>query len=235
MLILLALLVSMPAFAQSTLNPTQVEAIEFNDSLANEPNTSPIIEPREITEVVHTSDEVDGKAGLPQFDTSTFASQLFWLAVSFAILYIFFARKILPSISSTIESRQSTIRNDLEQADTLSANVEKTRRDYEQLIASAKADANNARAAVETSIREQSEDESTAFNQKSMEMIGNVEARALAEQQRIKSDLQNTTVELVDQIVEKIADLNIDKSIIETAVRNELSAGVNNNKTKKAA
>lgn len=234
-LLLLVTIFSMPALAQSLPNPSQVEAIEFNDSLANEPNTTPIIDPRPITEEIDTQSEIEGKAGLPQFDTSTFASQLFWLAISFCILYFFFARKILPSISSTLESRQSTIRNDLNQADTLSADVEKTRNDYEQLIASAKTDANSARAAVENAIREENEAQSAAFNDKSMKMITDIEAKAQQEQNRIKSDLEQTTVDLVDQIVGKLTDLNIDTATIKEAVNAELSINSSNQKAKKAA
>ena len=33
--------------------------------------------------------------GLPQFDPAWFPSQLFWLAVTFALLYVIFAKKTL--------------------------------------------------------------------------------------------------------------------------------------------
>ena len=39
-----------------------------------------------------------GGVGLPQFDPSSFPSQMFWLAVTFAILYLFFSNKTAADI-----------------------------------------------------------------------------------------------------------------------------------------
>src|SRR5690606_28063422 len=52
--------------------------------------------------------------GLPQLDVSTFPSQLFWLFVSFGIMYMIFSRRTLPEISGVLENRQSHIQGDLE-------------------------------------------------------------------------------------------------------------------------
>jgi F-type H+-transporting ATPase subunit b len=150
-------------------------------------------------------------------------------------LYFFFARKTLPAISSTLESRQSTIKNDLDQADILSASIQKTRDEYEAMIIKARTDAANAKAKVENDIRAKNDEESAAFNQKSMDMIQTIETNAQNEQNRIKSDLEKTTVDLVNQIVGKLTDLNLDTTVIEKAVRAELSSNTSSSTRKKAA
>jgi F-type H+-transporting ATPase subunit b len=52
-------------------------------------------------------------AGMPQFDVTTFPSQIFWLVVSFALLYLLMSRLVLPRISKTIEARETKIQGDL--------------------------------------------------------------------------------------------------------------------------
>ena len=55
-------------------------------------------------------------AGMPQFDVKSFPSQVFWLVVCFAVLYVLMAKLVLPRIGRTIESRESKIQSDLDAA-----------------------------------------------------------------------------------------------------------------------
>lgn len=55
-------------------------------------------------------------AGMPQFDVSTFPSQIFWLVVSFALLYVLMSWLVLPRIGRTIEAREAKIQSDLDAA-----------------------------------------------------------------------------------------------------------------------
>lgn len=53
---------------------------------------------------------------MPQFDITTFPSQIFWLVVSFAVLYAIMATLVLPRIGSTVEARERKIQADLDAA-----------------------------------------------------------------------------------------------------------------------
>lgn len=55
-------------------------------------------------------------AGMPQFDIASFPSQIFWLVVSFAVLYAIMATLVLPRIGSTVEARERKIQADLDAA-----------------------------------------------------------------------------------------------------------------------
>mgnify|MGYP000537689882 CR=1 FL=1 len=52
-------------------------------------------------------------AGLPQMDISTFPSQIFWLVVTFSILYMFMWKFVIPKLRITIEERRDKISNDI--------------------------------------------------------------------------------------------------------------------------
>ena len=55
-------------------------------------------------------------AGLPQLDIATFPSQLIWLAITFAALFILMSRISLPQISQVLEERQHKIDENLKKA-----------------------------------------------------------------------------------------------------------------------
>lgn len=78
---------------------------------------------------------------MPQFDTSTFLPQLFWLAVIFALLFVIMRRHALPRISDILEARQLRITSDLEKAGGLKEEADQVMADYEKALAETRAQA----------------------------------------------------------------------------------------------
>ena len=60
--------------------------------------------------------DAEHSSGMPQFDVRLFPTQIFWLVVSFAVLYFLMAKLVLPRIGSVIETRERAILSDLEAA-----------------------------------------------------------------------------------------------------------------------
>ena len=60
----------------------------------------------------------------PPFDATTFASQLLWFAITFALLYYLMAKVALPRIGSILEGRRDRIAADLDQAERLKGESE---------------------------------------------------------------------------------------------------------------
>jgi F-type H+-transporting ATPase subunit b len=81
------------------------------------------------------------KEGMPQFNVNSFPSQLFWLVISFASLYVFIALLVLPRIRENITLRKNKISNDLERATAIKDQTEKILAEYEQKIEEAKINA----------------------------------------------------------------------------------------------
>jgi F-type H+-transporting ATPase subunit b len=74
----------------------------------------------------------------PPFDPRTFASQLFWLAMSFGALYFLMARIALPRIGEVIEERRDRIQRDLDEAARLKSETDAALKSYEQSLADAR-------------------------------------------------------------------------------------------------
>lgn len=77
------------------------------------------------------------EAALPQFDITTFETQIFWLVVTFAIFYMFVKSKIAPYFFSEIESRDSYIENNLSEVRKLQKKANYLSDDYSEKIQAA--------------------------------------------------------------------------------------------------
>lgn len=78
---------------------------------------------------------------MPQLDINTWPPQLFWLAVTFALLYFVVSRLIIPRTGGVIEKRKSTIASDLAAAVASKAASEAALKAYEASIADARSKA----------------------------------------------------------------------------------------------
>ena len=76
---------------------------------------------------------------MPQFDISTFPTQLIWLAIAFVLLYVLMARVALPRIGQVLEERQEKIDDNLDSAEQLRAETEVDSEAYETALVQARA------------------------------------------------------------------------------------------------
>lgn len=77
----------------------------------------------------------------PPFDTSTFAGQLFWLAVTFGLLYYLMSKVALPRVAGILEDRSARIDGDLAAASAMQDKAKAAGESYEKLLAEAKSNA----------------------------------------------------------------------------------------------
>ena len=71
---------------------------------------------------------------MPQLNPEFFISQLFWLAISFAFLFIFLWRISLPKISSVLEKRANKINEDIKIAKQYQAKTEEIQTNINNLL-----------------------------------------------------------------------------------------------------
>ncbi len=62
---------------------------------------------------------------MPQLEIATYSSQLFWLAICFAILCFAMARLFVPKLVNLLEMREKKIGEDLDKATVLKEEIEK--------------------------------------------------------------------------------------------------------------
>lgn len=102
---------------------------------------------------------VESEGGLPQLNSETYASQIFWLLIAFLVLYLLMSRIFLPRLGGVIEERRQRIADDFDKASEFKRQAEEAEASYKQALADAKARA--SRIAQET--REQIDGEIKAM------------------------------------------------------------------------
>ena len=81
--------------------------------------------------------------GMPQLNPEFWISQIFWLILTFGILYIVLSKLILPKISKNLETRKSQILENIETADKQKEESENKIKDYDRIILENKIKAKN--------------------------------------------------------------------------------------------
>ena len=86
-----------------------------------------------------TGTEASHGAGFPPFKTESFPSQIFWLVITFAVLFVVLWRVAGPRIASVIGQRKGHIAGDLASADKHRGEAQAALAAYEAALADARA------------------------------------------------------------------------------------------------
>jgi F-type H+-transporting ATPase subunit b len=166
----------------------------------------------------HTEVPSGHKGAFPPFDSTTFASQLVWLAITFVVLYVLMAKVALPRVGGIIESRQKRIEGDIAEAGALKAQSDAALAAYEKALndarASAQAIANETRdkqAAEAEARRKQLED---ALNIKLAEAEKTIAATKQAAMANVRGIAADATKAIVERLIGKApADAAVDTAV----------------------
>ena len=81
--------------------------------------------------------------GMPQLNPEFWISQIFWLVLTFGVLYIVLSKLILPKISANLELRKSQIQENIEAAEKQRESSEAKLKEFDGIILKSKIEAKN--------------------------------------------------------------------------------------------
>lgn len=136
---------------------------------------------------------------MPQFDPSSFASQIFWLIILFAVLYKILTSLVLPRMTATLELRQRTVSDNLKRAEISKAEAEEVLAAYEKALADARTQAHETLKAAQDAINEEAARREQVQAAQTAASIAEAEKRIAA-----------ATVEATDAIAEAVAGVTAD-------------------------
>ena len=129
-----------------TSSAAPADAVQ-NGVVVQEPTAAPAGETHATTEHAETP------LVFPPFDSTTFASQILWFAITFAVLYVVMSRVAIPQIGSIIDKRRARIDGDLKEAERLKGETDKAIAAYEAALAEARKNAHGIAEETRASIK----------------------------------------------------------------------------------
>jgi F-type H+-transporting ATPase subunit b len=141
---------------------------------------------------------------MPQLDPTWFASQLFWLAITFAVLYFVLAKLVLPPLMGTIADRAHTLESDVSRAQALKIQAEDARTAYERALTEARAKAQQLLAEATLDQKAKADEASRRMDAEVAAKLSDAEKRIHAKKQELMDALAPTSSELAGLIVEKL-------------------------------
>jgi F-type H+-transporting ATPase subunit b len=155
---------------------------------------------------------------MPQLDFTTFAPQLFWLAVSFVVLYGLMRWLALPRVEQVLAGRREHLAGDLTRAADLKAEAETALAAYQKTLA-------DARAAAQATLRETTEKLAAEAAARQQELsatlaaqVAAAEARIAAMKEQALADVRGIATEVGGAVVEKLIGATADAAKLRTAV-----------------
>ena len=154
--------------------------------------------------------------GMPQLNPEFWVSQIFWLVLTFGLLYIILSKMILPKISNNLESRKSQILENIETAERQREESEKKLKEFEKIILESKLEAKNYFNEARQKILED-------INNKRNTLDKDIDDEINAAEQEI-NNLNTASIEKIKNIAVETSSELIKKLIGEEANNSSISA-----------
>jgi F-type H+-transporting ATPase subunit b len=155
---------------------------------------------------------------MPQFDITTFASQIFWLIISFSVVFLFVWRIGLPRIANTLENRQKKIGDDLAKANELAEQTDEVMEAYEKKLADTRASALEELHAATVKATEKSDEQNALLAEKLAENAAAARNRISAESAAAINNIVDISEEITQQAVERLIGKTPDNNSVKSAV-----------------
>jgi len=149
--------------------------------------------------------------GMPQLNPEFWVSQIFWLTLTFGILYVVLSKIILPKISVNLESRKSEIQENIEAAENQRQKSESKLLEYNKMLSKSKLEAKNI------------------FKEAREKAMKDINSKKEVLENQINDEIKKAEQEIV--LLRKTAPEKINKIAIDTSsvlVQKLIGADVNN-------
>lgn len=164
---------------------------------------------------------------MPQISqiAATYASQIFWLLITFGILYFGIGKMMVPRVQGVMDLRESHIAQDLATAEAARVEADRTEAawnadmDAARAAAQAEVAAAKARAATAAESQLRAADADLAERIAHHDLaIGNAKAAAMVSVQAIAA-------EAAQELVERLSGVTVTPEVANEAVRRQLNHG----------
>ncbi len=165
-----------------------------------------------VEDVTAIDAATESKGGFPQLDTSTYSSQVFWLAIMFALLYVLMSRLALPRVTEVVNLRQTQINCNLDRAAQMNSEADSARLAFEAILTTAQDNARGAIAKVEATAAERQTQDAARFADHARSRIASTESAIAKAKTEALNSLADIAAEVAADMANKVGKLHLSKS-----------------------
>ncbi len=156
--------------------------------------------------------------GMPQLNPEFWVSQIFWLTLTFGILYIVLSKAILPKISSNLELRKSQIQENIEAAEKQRIESDTKLKEYDDLILKSKIKAKNIYKDAREKVIKDINLKKEVLDRQIDEEIKRAEKEIEVLKKNAPEKINKIAIETSSELIKKLIGTEINSSSISTIV-----------------
>lgn len=160
---------------------------------------------------------------MPQFDVTTFSSQLFWLASCFFVLLVFSAKVTLPRLGTVLAARWQKTEGTLKEARALNRQAEEMTASYQAELQRAKKRAHGMILERTRQVRESMSQKKEALSREQKKHLSSVERSLAQEKAAAVDEIRTIAQELAIHLVEVLTGSSPDKAALEGALTTSMT------------
>ena len=160
--------------------------------------------------------------GMPQLNPEFWISQIFWLTLTFGILYVILSKLILPKISANLELRKSQIQENIETAEKQREVSELKLKEYDDFILKNKLKAKNIFKEAREKVLRDINSKKETLDKQIDEEIKKAEQEIDVLKKSAPEKINKISIEISSELVKKLIGAEVNNSSI-SAIVDDLS------------
>jgi|TARA_B110000093_G_scaffold41416_1_gene44141 F-type H+-transporting ATPase subunit b len=172
-----------------------------------------------LSSAAFTAEEV----GMPQLDTEFWLSQIFWLTITFSILFLLLSKLILPKISANLETRKSLILENISTAEKKREESELKIKEYNEIIEKSKNEAKNLVNQAKEKLTKDINKKKEALEKDLSNEIQKAEMEIQEFRDKAPERVNKIAIQVSTDLLQQLISTNVNSSSISTIV-NDLSS-----------
>jgi F-type H+-transporting ATPase subunit b len=175
-----------------------------------------------IAFLANTGDQAAASGpGFPAFEMWHWASQAFWLILTFTVLYLVLSRTVLPRLGSTIERRGNTLASELDEAEKLNTQAREAEQALQVELARARNAARETAAQAQARMKEEIAEETRKVDEKINAKLADAEGRIAQLRDDAMSNVESVASEATESLLAQLGR-RTEPDIVRSAVRSAL-------------
>lgn len=141
---------------------------------------------------------------MPQLNSATFVSQIFWLIISFMIMWLVVSRFVAPKISEIVKRRQRKIDDCISAAEDFKSSAEELISRYNSAIEKAEKQADETWQKTNDELKKQFADLQEEMNERLQKKMSESKDDLRRIEQTIKSRIDIMAADLSEELLQKL-------------------------------